>query len=178
MTAPANARVRIRFEYDPDAFFENEFGERGPLTPEQYAEVGPFNRGDRPQTYEEYLTYWGNPDRHLYAVAVCETRCDACDRWSVAGTLSGIDLMDDDAEVYAIERAVLYSPEQTAEYGYLGDIARELFAEYGPRETTEPTTYRTDADVVTALLEAFEDPTIPDAAFGARVRVILERRTA
>lgn len=176
MTAPANARVRIRFEYDTYAHFENEYGGRGPLTPEQYAAVGPFSRNGQPQTYGEYRRYHGNPDRYVYAIAICETRCTACGTWSDVGSVGWIECMDDDRETSAIDGDPVYSPDDAP--GYLGDIARELFAEYGPRETTEPTTYRTDADVVTALLEAFEDPTIPDAAFGARVRAILERRAA
>lgn len=152
MRAPANARTRYRVDYDPEAQFEECNGEARPLTEAEYAEnscracpdhpragtvvIDPGGKG-RPQVkgcavcrntayveipYEEYLAYYGNPDRHVYLVVQREDRCPYCDTWIKGGSVWGIDYMDDSPEAGYVGDS--YTLEQLP--GYLRDVAADL----------------------------------------------------
>lgn len=153
---------RVRFVYDEDARFEECNGELRPLTEEEYAEnfyracpdhmragskalsSNPNDRGcaecGRPTAdwiqvpYEEYLAYYGNPERHVYLGVEVEVQCPCCKVWGdpPAEDLSsvwGIDFMDDAPELDAITIGEWMPAEDAVKLlGYAGDVVRDLLA--------------------------------------------------
>ena len=93
-----------------------------------------------PIPYEEYLAYYGNPDRHLYLGCVVEEQCGSCSGWAVVESLWAIDYMDDSQELRAITLGE-WMPEEEARAlpGYLGETARDLLeeAEKAPATTKD-----------------------------------------
>jgi hypothetical protein len=128
---PAAPAYRVRFVQDPDAQFEECNGEARPLTAEEYAE-NEYMRDGQPIPYEEYLSYYGNPDRHVYLQCDVEKRCLCCAHWAYAEGLGGIDFMDDDPELRAV--GDWYTPiEAEGLPGYLRMTALECLEEAGYR---------------------------------------------
>ena len=139
-------KTRYRVDYDPDYQFEECNGKARPLTAEEYAEnvyracpdhpragtkviaLGPpqvqgceicgrTDYADIP--YEEYLAYYGNPDRHVGLFIEREDQCPCCLQWAPGGTLSGIDMMDTDnweTGTFTLEQL----------HGYLRECAEDL----------------------------------------------------
>lgn len=150
---------RVKFTYDPDGTFEECNGEGRPLTEAEYAEGVYMGCPDHPRAgsqpdptkpgtgywicgrpgcgkalapidYEEYLAYYGNPDRHVYLGAICEEQCPTCGEWHEIESLWGIDFMDDSAEYLAINSDEWRpAAEARALPGYAGDVARQLAGE-------------------------------------------------
>lgn len=111
---------RFFIEHDTDAQFEECNGEHRPLTEAEYADNQYFKDG-RPVLYADYLTYYGNPDRHVYLYMLRQDRCPCCDSWRDGGSVFRIDFMDDQLESQ-FRGKYTYS-ELT---GYLVEVAREL----------------------------------------------------
>jgi hypothetical protein len=123
------SEYRIRFEYDPDAEFEESNGENRPLTEEEYRGAEYMQDG-KPVSYTDYRAYYGNPDRHVYLGAIVEKRCSCCGTWKTDASLWRIDVMDDDPEAYVVGQT--FELERLhAIPGYLRSIACELFDEAG-----------------------------------------------
>jgi hypothetical protein len=117
---------RIKFTIDQDAQFEESNGEARPLTETEYADAE-YNREDGSVVpYAEYLTYYGNPDRHVYLGVIVERQCECCHAWAVASSLWDIDFMDDSPELASITLDA-WMDEATARAlpGYAGDIVGE-----------------------------------------------------
>lgn len=148
-TPNPTATTRYRIEYDPDASFEECNGEGRPLTEEEYAENSYQACPDHPRAgtkvisvgppqvqgcaicgrtdyetipYEEYLQYYGNPDRHVYLQIIRQDRCPCCDSWVDGDSLSGIDFMDDNPEAGFADTTCTI--DQLT--GYLREVAEDL----------------------------------------------------
>jgi hypothetical protein len=152
-------RYRVRFVYDPDASFEESNGEARPLTEQEYkgneyrgcpvhprkplkahgtCSVADCRRKAQDIPYDEYLAYYGNPERHVYLGCIVDRACPCCDEWSTAGSLWSIDFMDDDRALHAITIGNMEYGSRSAkgEYlteeqaialpSYLGEVAREV----------------------------------------------------
>lgn len=127
-------QYRVKFEIDEDARFEECNGEARPLTREEYEENYYNDAQGQRVPYERYLEYQGNPKRHRYIGILVEAQCPYCETWKDAGSLWGIDLMDDDVEWRKIRHAMhaqYTADEALALPGYLSDVAREMLAEAG-----------------------------------------------
>lgn len=151
---------RIKFVYDDYARFEECNGESRPLDEEEYREnayracplhpragtkVIDYGGEGRPQVqgcavcgntkyedipYEEYLAYYGNPDRHVYLCAICEEQCPHCQQWHHANSVANIDFMDDSPEYVSLRTNHWYQEDEATKLpGYVGDVARELIEE-------------------------------------------------
>lgn len=145
--------TRVRFVYDDDHQFEECNGESRPLTEEEYTKNTYRACPDHPRAgsqviqglpqiqgcavcqrtdyvdvpYEEYLSYYGNPDRHVYLGCIVQVRCSHCDHWGEKSAIFGIDFMDDSPELYAIKVGEWMHAEVAAQLpGYAGEIAREF----------------------------------------------------
>lgn len=122
---------RVRFEVDPDAQFEECNGESRPLTRDEYkANVYLADNGTREIPYDEYLRYYGNPDRHVYLMSRVQRKCSCCGQWADAGGTGHIDMMDDDP-VFAHHALGLPTGQWLTEEearqlpGYLAEVAAE-----------------------------------------------------
>lgn len=116
-------QYRIRFVIDPDAEFEECNGERRPLTREEY-KGNEYMQDGRKQSYAEYLSYYGNPDRHVYLQSEVQRQCPCCQVWSTVGGTGHIDFMDDAPELAAMDR--WYGCAEIDRLpGYLKEIAKE-----------------------------------------------------
>lgn len=115
---------RVKVVIDPDGQFEEANGEKRPLTEAEYAEYA-----YKDTSYTEYLTYYGNPDRHVYLGVIVETQCESCSSWHSAGSLWRIDVMDDTEE--ANFPKIECGPCDVSELpGYLRQVTNELIQEY------------------------------------------------
>ena len=127
---------RVRFVIDEEAQFEECNGEARSLTEAEYAE-NPYMEVGRPIPYAEYLTYYGNPDRHVYLGVVVDKKCPCCQSWNMDVTaVWGVDLMDDDPGLkqinpYRRNGHVATVKEALALPGYLSEIARDELLETG-----------------------------------------------
>jgi hypothetical protein len=130
-----------RLKIVPDTDFEHDSPVGGPL-PESEAEyagnqiMALINKDDDPKTgarrpvpYAEYCEYYGNPDRHVVVGVILQRQCPHCGAWSEAGSLWGIDFMDDNPET--LEPWDRWVDEATARAwpGYLREVAAELLDE-------------------------------------------------
>ena len=123
---------RVRFEYDPDAHFEESNGERRPLTASEYIGNEYMHPDHTPIPYDEYRRYYGNPERHVYLMCVVEKQCSCCQRWSVANSLGYIDVMDDDPVLARLPLGKPLTPDAVLTMGgYLTDIARDCLDDAG-----------------------------------------------
>lgn len=150
-------QYRVRFVVDEEYRFEECHGEARPLTEEEYREneycacpehpragsgvVGAAmgrvmvgcrrcGRGDyAPIPYEEYLRYYGNPERHVYVRCEVQRQCTCCQKWTYAGGTGGIDLMDDDGDLRVLGEWLSEQQIKDLGLGYLGEVAREDLAE-------------------------------------------------
>ena len=155
---------RVRAEIDPNARFEECNGEARPLTAEEYAEneyyacrlhpragsktVAPSRNGKppvggcatcgntkyEPIPYEEYLAWYGDPDRHTYVRLTVQKRCPCCNRWDSMGGLGEIDFMENDPTLRFLDEWL--TPDQVTELGeaglgYLYECMTEDLAEAG-----------------------------------------------
>lgn len=146
--------IRYRFVSDDEAQFEECNGESRPLTRAEYAENSYRACPDHPRAgtkvitfgppqiqgcaicgntkyadipYNEYLRYYGNPERHVYLGLIQETVCPCCNSWKVTDSLWRIDFMDDSAEYRAVQLDRNYTAEKArALPGYLGELVREM----------------------------------------------------
>lgn len=137
---PQLQEYRIRFRHDPFATVAGCDGKPLPEAEDVYAE-NPHMDGDRKIPHAEYLTYYGDPDRHVMIMADVERQCPCCRRWTdedEAGealpSLCGIDFMDDNPEIDALTdlygRGTRVAAEDAMRLpGYLADVARELLGE-------------------------------------------------
>lgn len=116
-------RVKVVFEEDSEARFEECHGQSRPLTRTEYAQypymgcpakhhAGSVPDSTRPHTgygrcaqcaaplvkvsYADYRAYYGNPSRHRYLVMVVYTLGPDDDDWQLTDSLGNIDFMDDD----------------------------------------------------------------------------------
>ena len=161
-TAIAAPAFRVRFVIDEDARFEECNGESRPLTAEGYAEnsyrgcpIHPRSKvaprrvknghawcgecgtkyADLP--YEEYLAYYGNPERHVYLGCIVDKRCACCGQWEKdAASVWSVELMDDDPAFRRIDLShnggYVMTPDAALNLpGYLAEIAREELDEAG-----------------------------------------------
>lgn len=120
---------RVRFVEDPDAAFEECNGEARPLTEAEYAENYYLKDGAR-VSYEDYLAYYGNPERHVYLQCDVEKQCPCCQHWEYETGTGGIDFMDDDPELSQMDE--WYTPDQVLTLpGYLREVATEDLREAG-----------------------------------------------
>ena len=127
---------RITFDYDPEPSLDGSDGKPLPESREHY-EANPFidhgpdrNRiflPSRKIPYEEYLTTYGDPDRHVVLTAVVEHQCRACQEWHVTGSLHDIDFMDNSPEVLQLSIPGTYSEKEAKELtGYPRDLIDEV----------------------------------------------------
>lgn len=78
-----------------------------------------------PVPYEEYVAYYGNPERHIGLFVVREDQCPCCQSWVEGGALYGIDVMDDNPEAaFTGDGHDTYTREELP--GYLQEVADEL----------------------------------------------------
>jgi hypothetical protein len=148
---------RVKFVIDEDACFEESNGEARPMTEAEYkgneyracpkhprggtkvidASVSPnvagcaicgnTNYEDIP--YQEYLAYYGNPDRHIYLGCIVETQCDKCSAWKVKESLWHIDFMDNDKAYLALALDRWMTEEEAkALPEYAGEVAKDLIS--------------------------------------------------
>ena len=124
-----NPTVRVRWTYDDDARFEECNGEPRPLTESEYTDHAYYKDG-QPVSYADYLSYYGNPDRHVYLGCLVDVACPTCGQYETRASLWRIDFMDDSPEWYAIH---LDKPLSVADAlalpGYAADVVRELLQE-------------------------------------------------
>lgn len=126
---------RIRFVEDPDAQFEECNGEARSLTEDEYRE-NEYMKDGQPIPYEEYLRYYGNPDRHVYLLAEAQAKCPCCGAWQTKGCLGSIDFMDDAPELRAVAGETWFTPEQAERLpGYARETALEVLQEARYRQT-------------------------------------------
>ena len=86
----------------------------------------------KPIPYDQYLQYYGNPDRHVYLGCVAEVQCPCCDHWESDASVWHIDFMDDDPELSAVNVGKAIPAMDAMNLpGYAGEIAREMLAESG-----------------------------------------------
>lgn len=153
-----STNFRVKFVIDDQASFEECNGEARPLTAEEYEKEGVYMacpnhprgpKGDdtavngvgtcarcgstyTPVPYDEYLAYYGNPDRHIYLGCIVEKQCPCCEAWSSVQSLWHIDFMDDDRAYVDTQIEHWYTPAQAkALPDYVGTIANELLSEAG-----------------------------------------------
>ncbi len=120
---------RVTFDVDEYAEFEECNGKREPLSEAEYAENAYVVDGV-PVPYADYLTYQGNADRHVFLYCRLEKECPCCGTWKPAGSLSGIDMMDDSPELRHIAYGQpIPSDQVSALPETFRDIARELLSE-------------------------------------------------
>lgn len=159
MTTKNLSGYRVRFVIDDDAQFEECNGESRPLTEEEYQQnqymacpnIGhrqagsyaePKNSGIgycarchtrfAPVSYSGYLSYYGNPERHVYLICELEKQCECCHKFSNVQGLGNIDCMDDSPEYLHTKLDHWYSLGEVVDdpkFGYLGDVAKELRSE-------------------------------------------------
>jgi hypothetical protein len=129
--AAQKKQYRVRFVHDPDGVFEESNGERRALTAAEYAE-SPYMRDDRKTLipYAEYLRYYGNPDRHVFLQSEVEARCPCCGEWHYVAGTGGIDFMDDNPELDAVDRWWMIA-EIDQIPGHLRSVALEDLSEAG-----------------------------------------------
>ena len=85
--------------------------------------------GTRTIPYLEYCRYYGDPSRHVAVIVDLFRQCPHCQGWTPAGSLCGIDFMDDAPELRALDTTVTGWEAIAALPGYLADVARELIAD-------------------------------------------------
>jgi hypothetical protein len=125
----AKAAYRVDVVPNIDWTWENPHGGNGPETREQYKANEVIDKG-RTVPYEEYVQYWGNPARHVACGVILERQCPCCHSWVDAGSLWGIDLMDDSPETGDIDAGPFYlGTDGRQPTGSLADVAAELMAE-------------------------------------------------
>lgn len=108
-----------------------------------------------PIPYDEYLAYYGNPDRHVYLGVIVEKQCGECHKWSVAGSLWHIDFMDDSREYLRTNLDHYYTPEEAiALPGYAGDVAGEVLSEAGYEAGKAPANANSMPAAIAALERA------------------------
>ena len=147
------SNYRIKFVIDEDASFEECNGEPRPLTRAEYAENVyracpkhprsklPPQRVDGGRAwcgecgaeyvdipYDEYLAYYGNPDRHVYLGAIVEKQCGECKTWTQTASLWRIDVMDDDP-AYLRTPLDTWMPIDAPLEGYFAQVRDELYDE-------------------------------------------------
>lgn len=85
-----------------------------------------------PIPYDEYLAYYGNPERHVYLACIVEKQCHCCGKWTVGSSLWRIDFMDDNREYLETHLDHWYTPEDAVALpGYAGSVAGEVLSEAG-----------------------------------------------
>lgn len=75
--------------------------------------------------FDDYMTYWGNPERHVMLMALVEKECEHCGSWTVVGSLGNIDFMDDQPW----ETGTFSEDEAVKLRGYQGECSKELLDE-------------------------------------------------
>lgn len=124
---------RVRFVIDEEARFEECNGEARPLTESEYADNQYMDDARKPIPYDEYLRYYGNPDRHLYFQCDVEKKCPHCGTWSYETGLGGIDMMDDSPEA---SETPYMTPERAWNMGgYFQEVARDSLIDAGYKMT-------------------------------------------
>lgn len=139
-------RVRVDYETEPDlhtpegealpgseaAYLANPY-----RVPADYPRVRPRPEdggvGYRDMTWEEYLAYYGDPNRHTVVAVSVQQQCPHCGEWKDAGALYNIDMMDDDRELDRVAMGQ-WEPVHVGidqRRGHLADVAKELLREAG-----------------------------------------------
>lgn len=91
----AEYRIVIELDPDPDLSWLEQWN-----TPEKYAgnemvDRGPNdNQPPRKIPFDEYIKYWGNPDRHVALCIRIEKQCEM-GGWHTVECLGAVDMMDD-----------------------------------------------------------------------------------
>lgn len=49
-----------------------------------------------PVPFEDYMKYWGDPNRHTVLSVLVQEECSHCGSWTTKESLWGVDFMDDD----------------------------------------------------------------------------------
>lgn len=132
--------TRYVIDYDHDYEHEESDGGPMPMTEERYKGHEYYKDG-QPIPHAEYLTYYGDPDRHVVVWMRRTDQCPCCQTWISGDSLGGIDLMDDQPEAGFIGTFTL---DQLP--GYLREVAADL----------EPHSAIVDME----HLEARHDPTV------------------
>jgi hypothetical protein len=127
----AATEYRIRFVNDDTTVFEECNGESRPLTEAEYAE-NQYMKDGQPIPYDDYLAYYGNPERHVYLQSEVQKKCRCCGQWETVGGTGCIDFMDDAPELSATDQWI--PADRAADLpGYLREIALEDLSEAGWR---------------------------------------------
>ena len=124
--------TRFVINHDDDYQFEECDGGSMPMTEDRYA-GNEYQKDGQPLPYEDYVQYYGNPDRHVVVFVRREDRCPCCKSWVAGDTVYGVDFMDDAKEAGYIGTFTL---DQLP--GYLAEVARDLEADprlLGQQET-------------------------------------------
>ena len=91
-------------------------------TPEKYEGNEVFVDG-RKVPFNEYMKFWGDPNRHVVLQAGVDMRCTECGEWTVVCNVGNVDFMDTDpwdvGAVYAERIAGAFSDYQL-------EVSREL----------------------------------------------------
>jgi hypothetical protein len=126
-------RVIIEYDHDGARNLDGCDGKPLPEAPDVYAE-NQYMKDGKPVPYEDYLKYYGNPDRHVVLMAHVMRQCEHCGSWTDAPgdtALAGIDFMDDDRDA---DRVGSWTPEEIASWpagSYLRVTALELLEAAG-----------------------------------------------
>lgn len=89
---------RVIVELDPDATIDGCDGKPLPESREVYEQNYMNDKQGKRVPYEEYVRYYGNPDRHVMLGIRVQRQCSECGSWKDAESLWGIDFMDDDSD--------------------------------------------------------------------------------
>lgn len=115
-----NLRIRFEYDTDPDFSYLEQWN-----TAEKYAEAKIQKPDGTSATFEEYMAYWGDVERHVALSATVESQCECCNSWVIKDSLGDIDFMDDDH----YEIGTFTEEEISNIKGYCKEVAEELFAQ-------------------------------------------------
>ncbi len=74
--------------------------------------------------YDEYLAWYGNPEKHVYLCCEVQKQCGSCGHWECIAGTGGIDFMENAEELSAVDR--WFTEGEIAQMpGYLREVARE-----------------------------------------------------
>lgn len=90
---PDGVKLRVVWDFEFDIAMEH-YDQWN--TPEKYAGNEVYVDG-KPVPFEEYMEFWGNPDRRVVLSAGVDQLCQKCGEWTIRTSLGNIDFMDTDS---------------------------------------------------------------------------------
>jgi hypothetical protein len=114
-------RVVWSYEDSPDLSWLEQWN-----TPEKYKGNEVCIDG-KPVPFEEYMQFWGDPNRHVMLLALVQRVCPTCGQWETIDSLGNVDFMDTASWfVGSVMAEELDGPHQPAMEEYQLELTREL----------------------------------------------------